>query len=100
MKNAADISTHRGVWGLPRDFGATLSEAIYQAELSQNDPVHDAAVMLNKRIKAKKGVWGIYGTKTFSLPKAIVHHGCQVVGEIVKVEDGGRTLLDGGTGKG
>ncbi|NET07071.1 MAG: NAD(P)-binding domain-containing protein [Symploca sp. SIO2B6] len=89
---AADISTHRGVWGLPRDYGAALSEAIYQAELSQKDPVHDTVVELNKKIKAKKGVWGTYGTKTFSLPKAIVHHGCKVVGEIVKVEDGGRTL--------
>ena len=90
--NAADISTHRGVWGLPRDYGPALSEAVSKAELSQNDPVHDAAVELNKRIKVKKGIWGIYGTKTFSLPKAIVHHGCKVVGEIVKVEDGGKTL--------
>lgn len=90
---AADVSTHRGVWGLPRDYGPTLSEAISQAELSQNDPVHDAAVDLNRRIKAQKGVWGIYGTKTFSLPKAIVHHGCKVVGEIVKVDEGGKTLL-------
>ena len=90
---AADISTHRGVWGLPRDYGAALSAAICKAELSQNDPVHDTAVKLNERIKAKKGVWGIYGTKTFSLPKAIVHHGCEVVDEIVKVEDGGRTLI-------
>jgi dimethylaniline monooxygenase (N-oxide forming) len=80
------------VWGLPRDYGKALSEAIYQAELSQKDPVHDTAVELNKKIKAKKGVWGTYGTKTFSLPKAIVHHGCKVVGEIVKVEDGGKTL--------
>ncbi|MBC6477248.1 MAG: hypothetical protein GDA56_05115 [Hormoscilla sp. GM7CHS1pb] len=38
-------------------------------------------------------VWGIYGTKTFSLPKAIVHYGCQVIGEILRVEDGGRTLI-------
>lgn len=90
---AADISTHRGVWGLDREYGATLSEAIYQAEWSYKDPVHDAAVELNKKIKARKGVWGIYGTKTFSLPQAIAHHNCKVVGEIVKVEDGGRTLL-------
>lgn len=90
---AADISTHRGVWGLPRDYGAVLSEAISNAELSQKDPVHDTAVKLNEKIKAKKGVWGIYGTKTFSLPKAIVHHGCQVVDEIVRVEDGGKTLI-------
>ena len=40
---AADISTHRGVWGLPRDYGAALSEAIDRAELSQNDLVHDTA---------------------------------------------------------
>ncbi|MDJ0569345.1 MAG: NAD(P)-binding domain-containing protein [Pleurocapsa sp. MO_192.B19] len=90
---AADVSTHRGVWGLPRDYGATLSQAICQAELSQKDPVHDTAVELNEKITAKKGVWGTYGTKTFSLPKAIVHHGCKVIGEIVKVEDGGRTLI-------
>ncbi|NER79139.1 MAG: NAD(P)-binding domain-containing protein [Leptolyngbya sp. SIO1D8] len=91
--NAADISTHRGVWGLPRDYGATLSEAIYQAELRQRDPVHDVVVELNKRIKVQKGVWGIYGTKTFSLPKAIVHHGCEVVGEIRDVLEGGKKLL-------
>ncbi|MFN6496357.1 MAG: flavin-containing monooxygenase [Nostoc sp. DedQUE01] len=89
---AADISTHRGVWGLPRNYGATLSKAIYKAEWNYKDPVHDIAVELNKKIKAKKGVWGIYGTKTFSLPKAIAHHGCKVAGEIVKVEDGGKTL--------
>lgn len=89
---AADISTHRGVWGLPRAYGKTLSEAIYKAELSYKDPVHDTVVELNKKIKARKGVWGIFGTKTFSLPEAIVNHGCKVVGEIVKVEDKGRTL--------
>ena len=90
--DAADISTHRGVWGLPRDYGKTLSQAVCQAELSQKDPVHDVTVKLNEKITAKNGIWGTYGTKTFSLPKAIVHHGCQVVGEIVKVEDGGKTL--------
>jgi len=90
---AADISTHRGVWGLPRNYGATLSKAICQAELSQKDPVHDMVVELNKKIMARKGVWGTFGTKTFSLPKAIVHHGCKVVGEILGAENGGRTLL-------
>lgn len=98
-ENAADISTHRGVWGLPRDYGAALSEAIYQAELSQQHPVHDTVVTLNQKITAKKGVWGTYGTKTFSLPKAIVNHGCEVVGEIADVKDGGKTLttVDGKT---
>ena len=90
--DAADISTHRGVWGLPRDYGQSLSRAVCQAELNQKDPVHDATVKLNEKITAKNGIWGTYGTKTFSLPKAIVHHGCQVVGEITKVEDGGKTL--------
>lgn len=89
---SADISTHRGVWGLPRDYGTTFSEAIYQADLSKKDPVHDAAVALNKKVTARNGIWGTYGTKTFSLPKAIANHGCKVVNEIVKVEDGGRTL--------
>jgi len=92
-ESAADISTHRGLWGLPRDYGATLTEAIYRAELSHRDPVHNQAVELNQKITAQKGVWGIYATKTFSLPEAIVDHGCQVVGEIKKVKDGGRTLL-------
>lgn len=90
--NAADISTHRGVWGLPRDYGAALSKAIYQAELSQQHPVHDTVVKLNQKITAKKGVWGTFGTKTFSLPKAIVNHGCEVVGEITNIEAGGQTL--------
>jgi dimethylaniline monooxygenase (N-oxide forming) len=89
----ADISTHRGVWGLPRDYGATLSEAINQAELSQKDPVHDKVVELNRKNKTQKGVWGTFGTKTFSLPEAIVHHGCELVGEVSRVEDGGKTLL-------
>lgn len=89
---AADISTHRGLWSLPRDYGPTLSNIIYQAELRQKDPVHDTVVQLNKKVTAQKVVWGTYGTKTFSLPKAIVHHGCKVVGEIVKVENGGKVL--------
>ena len=96
---AADISTHRGVWGLPRDYGATLSKAISQAELSQKSPIHDVCVELNNKITAQKGVWGTYGTKTFSLPKAIANHGCKVVGEITKVEAGGRIVhtADGST---
>jgi dimethylaniline monooxygenase (N-oxide forming) len=90
--SASDISTHRGLWGLSRDYGEILSKAICQTELNRQDPVHDVVAELNTTIKSRKGIWGTYGTKTFSLPKAIVHHGCQVVGEIVKVEDGGKTL--------
>ncbi len=89
---ATDISTHRGIWGLPRDYGSALTDVINQFELSKKDPINDMVVQLNKKIKNKKGIWGTYATKTFSLPKAIVNHGCKVVGEIVKVEDGGKTL--------
>ncbi|WP_287313282.1 NAD(P)-binding domain-containing protein [Moorena sp. SIO1G6] len=90
---AADTASHRGVYGLPRDYGDALSKLIFRLELSKNHPVHDTIVELNQKVKAKKGVWGTYGTKNISLPKAIVYHGCQVVGEIVKVKDGGRTLI-------
>ena len=86
---ATDVVLNRLVWGIP---GTTFGKVVQQAELGEKDPVHDAAVELNKKIKTRNGVWGTFGTKNFSLPKAIVHHGCKVVGEIVKVEDGGRTL--------
>lgn len=90
---ASDIATHRGLYGLPKEYGTTLSQLLVRSELSKQDPIHDTVVELNNKVKAKKGVWGTYGTKTFSLPKAIVNHGCQVVGEIIKVENGGKTLI-------
>lgn len=90
--NAADASTHRGVWGLPREFGATLSRQIYEAEWGFKDPVHDTAVILNKMVRSEKGVFGTFGTKSFALPRAIVHHGCKVVGEIVDISHGGKVL--------
>jgi len=86
---ATDVVLNRLVWGIP---GSTFSKVVQQAELSEKDPVHDAAVELNKKIKSRNGVWGTFGTKNFSLPTAIVHHDCKVVSEIVKVEDGGKTL--------
>ena len=89
---ATDIATHRGIWGLPRDYGSTLTDVINRFELSKKNPINDTAVQLNTKVQSKKGIWGTYATKTFSLPKAIVNHGCKVVGEIVKVEDGGKTL--------
>ena len=89
---ATDISTHRGVWGLPRDYGKAFSKIVYQDDVNQKAPLYDALVELNNKIKVQKGIWGTFGTKTFSLPKAIVHHGCKVVGEVLKVEDGGKTL--------
>ena len=90
---AADIATHRGLYGLPREYGSTLSNLLIQNELTYNDPVHDTVVKPNQKIKSKNGVWGIYGTKNFSLPQAIVDHACQVVGGISQVEDGGKTLI-------
>lgn len=89
----ADIASNRSVYGLPREYGHTLSQLIFRLELSKNDPVHDAVVQLNQKVKSKNKVWGTYGTKNLSLPKAIVHHECKVVGEILRVEDGGRTLI-------
>ncbi len=88
-----DTLINRLVWGLPRNSGAAQSKFEFFLEANfLKDPVTLAAIELNKKIKAKKVVMGTYGTKTYSLPRAIVHHDCKVVGEIVKVEDGGRTL--------
>ncbi|NEP87874.1 MAG: NAD(P)-binding domain-containing protein [Okeania sp. SIO2C2] len=90
---ALDNASHRGVYGLPREYGRTLSKLLSQKWFSFNDPMYKAAVKLNQKVKCKNGIWGVYGTKNFSLPKAIVEHGCKVVGEILKVEDGGRVLV-------
>ncbi len=90
---AADISTHRGVWDLPREFGPTLSSIILQLERSRKDPVSDVLADLNSRLPNPKGIWGTYGTKTLALPEAIVHHGCRVVGDVTDVRDGGRSLV-------
>ncbi len=97
--HAADVSTHRGIWDLPREFGAHLSPFVLKLERARQDPVFDALADLNDRVRARWGIWGIYGTKTLALPQAIAHHGCQVVEDIVEVLDGGRTLntVDGVT---
>ncbi|HAC64203.1 MAG TPA: flavin-binding monooxygenase subfamily [Cyanothece sp. UBA12306] len=90
---ANDIGTNRGIYGLPRNFGYDLLNIISRQWLSYNNSVDKAAVQLNQKIQAKNGVWGTYGTKTFNLPRAIVHHGCKVVGEILDIKEGGKTLL-------
>lgn len=97
--HAADVSTHRGIWDLPREFGAHLSPFVLKLERARKDPVFDALADLNDRVQARWGIWGIYGTKTLALPQAIVHHGCKVVEDIVEIKDGGRTLttVDGVT---
>jgi dimethylaniline monooxygenase (N-oxide forming) len=91
--HAADVSTHRGIWDLPRDYGKYLSPFVLKLERARMDPVFDALADLNAKITVKRGIWGIFGTKTLALPKAIAHYGCKVVGEITKVEEGGRKLI-------
>lgn len=90
--HAADVSTHRGIWDLPREYGAYLSPFVLKLERGRKDPVFDALADLNDKVRARNGIWGIYGTKTLALPKAIANHGCKVVGDIVDVADGGRKL--------
>jgi dimethylaniline monooxygenase (N-oxide forming) len=91
--HAADVSTHRGIWDLPRDYGKYLSPFVLKLERARMDPVFDALADLNAKITVKRGIWGIFGTKTLALPKAIAHYGCKVVGEITKVEEDGRKLI-------
>lgn len=91
-EHAADVSTHRGIWDLPREYGKTLSPFVLKLERARMDPIFDALADLNEKITSPWGIWGIYGTKTLALPIAIAHHGCQVVGDIIEIEDGGRTL--------
>jgi len=94
---ATDISTHRGLWGLPRQYGEYFTKRSIELEQAKNNPVHDAIAMLNKRIANPRGIWSTYGTKTIALAEAIANHGCQVVGEVTKVDDGGQhlTTVDG-----
>ena len=88
-----DNLLNRILWGIPRNYGPTLTKI--EGFLSKrvfNEPINLTAVKLNEKVKAQNGIFGTYGTKTYSLPRAIVNHDCKVVGEITKVEDGGRTL--------
>lgn len=91
--HAADVSTHRGIWDLPREYGKKLSPFVLKLERARKDPVFDALADLNEKVRAERGIWGIFGTKTLALPKAIAYHGCKVVGDITGVEDGGRRLI-------
>jgi Flavin-binding monooxygenase-like len=91
-EHAADVSTHRGIWDLPRDYGRILSPFVLKLERARKDPVFDALADLNEKVSSKNGIWGIYGTKTLALPKAIANHGCKIVGDIIGIEDGGRII--------
>lgn len=90
--HASDNATHRGVWDLPREYGAELSRSIIAVERSKGEAIFHAVADINSLVKAKNGIWGTYGTKTFSLPEAVAHHGCKIVKGITKVADGGRVL--------
>jgi dimethylaniline monooxygenase (N-oxide forming) len=90
--HAADVSTHRGIWDLPREYGRKLSPFVLKLERARKDPVFDALADLNEKVKSQNGIWGIYGTKTLALPKAIAHHNCKVVGPVTEVQNGGKTL--------
>ncbi len=90
--HAADVSTHRGIWDLPREYGRKLSPFVLKLERARKDPVFDVLADLNEKVTSKNGIWGSFGTKTLALPKAVAHHGAKVVGGITEVADGGRTL--------
>ncbi|MEM7416647.1 MAG: NAD(P)-binding domain-containing protein [Gemmatimonadota bacterium] len=92
---ASDASTHRGLWGLPRRYGDSFSRRFMEVVGESGTPLNNAIVQLNEMVESERGMWGIYGTKTLALPEAIADHECQVVGEIVEVRDGERTLVDG-----
>jgi dimethylaniline monooxygenase (N-oxide forming) len=90
---ASDTDTHRGIWGLPREYGPAITKHFIKLQRERNDPVYDAVAMLNERVSARNGIWGTYGTKTLALPQAIAHHGAQVVGGVSEVFDGGRRIV-------
>lgn len=85
---AADIATHRGVWGLPRRYGKFLSHRIIRHDLQQQHPYNSLAATLNKTVPSDLGVWGIFGTKNYSIPEAVVDYGCQLVGDVVTAAGG------------
>ncbi|MEJ2114380.1 MAG: NAD(P)/FAD-dependent oxidoreductase [Flavobacteriaceae bacterium] len=93
-EHAADVSTHRGIWDLPREYGRQLSPFVLKLERGRKDPVFDVLADLNESVPAKNGIWGIYGTKTLALPKAVAYHGCEIVKDIVQVNDDKNTLID------
>ncbi|NET58041.1 MAG: NAD(P)-binding domain-containing protein [Symploca sp. SIO2E6] len=90
---ANDIDVSRVLYKLPREYGYTLLKIVSRQWLSYKNPVDEIGVKLNEKIQSKYGLWGTYGAKTFALPTAIAHHGCKVVCDIIKVEDGGKTLI-------
>jgi dimethylaniline monooxygenase (N-oxide forming) len=91
-EHATDISTHRGLWGLPRQYGEYFTKRSIEIEQAKNNPVHNAIAMLNKKVPNPRGIWSTYGTKTIALAEAIANHGCEVVSEVTHIENGGQNL--------
>jgi dimethylaniline monooxygenase (N-oxide forming) len=89
---AADNSTNRCLWGLPREYGAIFSPLFIRLERERNDPVLAAVATLNEKVTSRFGIWGTYGTKSLGMPQAIVHHNAEVVGGVVEVLEGGKHL--------
>lgn len=92
---AADISTHRGFWTLPFQWGRRISPKLVEADRRRGEtsPVLAEVARLNAKVASPYGIRGIFGTKSLGLPTAIAEHGAKVIGEVAKVLDGGRTLL-------
>jgi dimethylaniline monooxygenase (N-oxide forming) len=91
----ADIATHRALWGLPRSYGPSLTRSLIRLEKGRDDPVSDASVTLNEKVASPLGAFGTYGTKSFALPRAMVDHGCRLVGEIQSVSGQDAITVDG-----
>ncbi len=90
----ADLSTHRGFWGLPRAFGRTAASRIVAFDRSLKHPVFDVIADLNSSLIDSKGPFGNFGTKTTALAEAIAEYDAELVGDIVQVSNGGRQLID------
>ncbi|KAA1246821.1 NAD(P)/FAD-dependent oxidoreductase [Aquimarina sp. RZ0] len=89
---ASDNSTHRAIWNLPLSHGTILSRRLIKRERSQNKPIFNAVVKLNSLVTSKYGIRGIYGTKTLALPKAMANYGCEIVREVITIEQGGKKI--------
>lgn len=89
---AADNSTNRFFWSLPRDLGPAVSKDILEFEKDQNDPLNTAIHQLNQLVPSSLGIFGSYGTKTLALPLAMVENQTQIVQGVNQVREGGREI--------
>jgi len=89
---AADNSTNRLFWKLPRHLGPVVSTSILGFDQSQRDPLNTAIHKLNSLVPSPLGIFGSYGTKSLSLPKAMVENGAQIVRGVSEIRDGGKSI--------